>query len=825
VAGEPGIGKSTLIEAFLAQVAETSSLWIGRGQCIEHYGAGEAYLPVLEALGRLARRVEGAPLIALLRRQAPTWLVQMPALVEEAEREVLSRQVYGTTQERMAREMSEALEALTAEWPLVLWLEDLHWSDYSTLDLLAMLARRREPARLLVVGTYRPAEVIVSAHPLRGLVRELQGHGQCGELPLRCLTRPEVTHYLAARLALGVSPATLHEWGRRIHQRTDGNPLFMVTLVEELLERGVIGAATGEGARVEDAGWGLPESLREVLEMHLERLAKEEQQVLEAASVAGAEFAAGAVAGCLGKPLEQVEACCAGLVRPGQFLRAEGVERLPEGTVTGRYGFRHALYQKVLYEGLAPARRLRLHQQIGEQLEQGYGERVGEIAAELAVHFEEGQDTLRAVHYRGQAGENALRRSAHREAIEHLTKGLELLKFLPETPERTQQELTLQSNLGLSLTATKGFAASEVGDAYTRARELCQQSGATAQLPPVLSGLWNFRIVRAEFQAAYELGEQLLAVVQGVTDPAHHIVAHQAVGLPLCHLGEFAAARAHLERGIAVYDPQRHSAPVFFYTQDPGVACRSFAAWALWFLGYPDQALRRSQEALTLAEELSYPFSRAFALAFAASLHQLGREGKAAQERTETLLALTHEQGFMFFSAAATIVRGWALAEQGQAEEGIAQIRQGLIAFRATGARMLVPNYLGLLAEACMRAGQTEEGLSILAEALTEVDKTGERYYEAELYRLKGELTLKQSRVQRLESEAEQCFRKAVEIARRQGAKLFELRAVVSLSRLWQRQGRKNEARQRLAEVYGWFTEGFNTQDLQEARALLQELV
>ncbi|MCI0658970.1 MAG: AAA family ATPase, partial [Acidobacteria bacterium] len=793
------------------------------GQCIEHYGAGEAYLPVLEALGRLGRRAEGAPLIQLLRRQAPSWLVQMPSLIDEAELEVLSRRVYGTTQERMARELAEALEALTADWPLVLWLEDLHWSDYSTVELLAMLARRREPARLLVVGSYRPAQVIVSDHPLRTLVRELPGHGQCEELALGCLTLPDVISYLAARLALGGPPATLQGWGWRIHESTDGNPLFMVLLVDNLLAQGVIGEARGEGARLEEAGWGLPESLRQLIEMHLERLSQAEQQVLEVGSVAGAEFTAVAVAACLGKPLEQVEERCEALVRRGQWLRGSGSTEWPDGTLTGRYGFLHALYQNVLYRRLATTRRLRLHQRIGERLEQGYGERVGEVAAELAVHFEEGRDTPRAVHYRGQAAQNALRRSAHREAIDHLTQGLELLKTLPDTPERTQQEIRLETALGLSLTVIKGFAASEMGRVYTRARELCQQSGATSELPPVLWGLWNFRIVLAEFQAAYELGEELLTAVQRIQDPAHHVVAHQALGSTLFHLGEFAAARAHLEQGIAVYDPRRHRAPAFLYAQDPGVACRSFAAPTLCLLGYPDQALQRSQEARALAEELSHPFSKAFALFFSAWLHQFRREPQAARECAEGVLALAQDMDF-FVSAWQRSWRGWALAEQGQAEEGIEQIRQGLNVLRGTGARIMTAHFLALMAEACERAGRTEEGLGVLAEALAEVDKTGERYYEAELYRLKGELTLKQSRGQSLESEAEECFRKAIEVARRQSAKSLELQAVVSLSRLWQRQGKKEQARQRLAEIYGWFTEGFETKDLQEARALLQEL-
>jgi predicted ATPase len=832
VAGEPGIGKTALIDAFLAEAAGArQDLWVGRGQCIDHYGAGEAYLPMLEAFGGLARRMEEQGLISLLRRQASTWLVQMPALMEEAEREALSRQLYGSTQERMARELAGALETLTAERPLVLWLEDLHWSDFSTADALAMLARRREPARLLVVGTYRPADVIAGGHPLRALVRELEAHGQCKGLPLRFLTSPEVTQYLAqylaARFALSEPQAAgLEAWGRFLHGRTDGNPLFMVAMVDDLIGQGVIGGAALErpwpAPPVSLAG-GLPENLRQLIDHQLDRLSQEERGVLEAASVAGREFLAASVAAALDTDVFMVEGCCDALASRHLFLDSGKGPTGPERRLCERYRFLHALYPQILYERLPASRRRQLHQAVGESKETAFGSRSADIAAELAVHFEEARDHARAVHYLGQAGENALRRSGHREAIEHLTKGLELLKFLPETPERTRQELLLQIALGSTLMATKGYAAPEVERAYARARELCQQVEETLQQFQVLWGLWQYHIVRAELQSAYELAEQFLAVAQRVQDPAFLVRAYHALGDTLLHLGEMAPARTHLEQGIALYEPRQHRSLAFLYGGDPGVACLDFAAWALWFLDYPDQALQRSHEAVALAEELSYPHFKAFALFFSAWLHHFRREPEAARERTETLLALTREHGFSFWSSIATMVHGWALAVQGQAEDGIAEIRSAVIAFRATGARMQAPNYSAMLAEACGQAGQTEEGLSILAEALAEVEKTGERYYEAEFYRLRGELTLKQSRGRSPESEAEECFRKAIEIARRQSAKSLELRAVVSLSRLWQRQGKRQEARQRLAEIYGWFTEGFDTQDLQEARALLEE--
>jgi predicted ATPase len=312
-----------------------------------------------------------------------------------------------------------------------------------------------------------------------------------------------------------------------------------------------------------------------------------------------------------------------------------------------------------------------------------------------------------------------------------------------------------------------------------------------------------------------------------VQDPALLVEAYFALGTVLFAVGEFALAQEHIEQGLTLYDPQRHRSHAFLYGSDPAVGCLSYAALVLWFLGYPDQALKRSHEALTLAQELSHPPGLVLPLVTAAFLHQSGREGQATREQGEALIALSSEQEAAFLLAIGTILRGWALAEEEQEDEGIVQMRQGLAAHRATGAETLRPYFLALLADAYGKGGRAEEGLAVLAEALAHVDKTGERFYEAELYRLKGMLTL-QSQVSspksKVEKEAEECFLKAIEIARRQQAKSLELRAVMSLSRLWQQQGKKEEARQLLAEIYGWFTEGFDTKDLQEAKALLNEL-
>src|SRR5215472_4159224 len=415
VTGEPGIGKTTIVEAFLGQIPAEGKVWIGQGQCIEHYGAGEPYMPALEVLGRLCRDAEGEQLIDVLSQYAPTWLVQLPALLKAEDFERLQRKVQGATRERMLREMAEAVEALTAKRPLILCLEDLHWSDVSTLELLSILARRRETARLLVLGTYRPAEVLGNGHSLRAVKQELQLHQQCKELRLGLLTEADVGAYLQSRFPTeATGPSSFSRLVHIIHQRTEGNPLFIVNVVDYLSAQGVLGES---GVIRPAAPIEVPANIQQMIEKQLDRLSPEEQRVLEVASVAGMQFSAATVAAGTEMTTGDVEACCTGLVRRELFLRTIGVSEWPDGTVATYYSFLHALYQEVLYDRVPAGQRSSLHKWIGEREEQAHGDRARTIAAELAVHFERGRDYRKAIRYLQQAGENALRRSANMEAI------------------------------------------------------------------------------------------------------------------------------------------------------------------------------------------------------------------------------------------------------------------------------------------------------------------------------------------------------------------------------------------------------------------------
>lgn len=815
LSGEAGIGKTTLVDAFVEQVQTNAALWIGRGQCVEQYGAGEAYLPLLEALGRLGRSPGGEQLVAALRQQAPSWLVHLPALVSADEYAALPRQTPGLTRERMLRELAEAVEGVTAMQPLLVVLEDLHWSDVSTVEWLTYVARRRDRAKLLIIGTYRPSDAMARKHPVHPAIQELQRQGHGLELPLPYWSVAEVSTYLAQRSSTWPGSAELVHL---LHQRTRGNPFFLVTVVEAM---GLQGIMEGAGKDMHAVSIPAPESVRRLIEYQLEALSAEDQALLEAASVAGESFATAAVAAGMTQTADEVETRCDALARKGQFVRTLGLETWPDATVATRYGFLHALYQEVLYERLSPGRRLRLHQHIGLHKERAYAARAQDIAAELAVHFVRGQEPRRGVRYLLAAAQNALHRCAYQEALAHLHTGLEVVQRLPETPERLQDEVALRTLLGQALIATKGAAAPEVEHAYVQARQLCAQLGDTPLFFPVLIGLryyYNNRLMLVQLQ---EVATQFLALAQRQHTSIFLPEGHFALGSVAFWRGDFVDARAHLQQGMSFYDPQQHRDHAALYGQDPRVQCLAYLARVLWFLGYPEQALQRSQQAQSLAKELAHPLNFVFALYHATSLHQQSQDAAATCTHAEHLAQFAQTHSFTRWVAASAVHRGWARAALGAGEECIAPMRQGMTTVLATGAEIFRPAFLTLLADACGKIGQTTESLRLLEEAQQAIEAHDARYIAAEIYRLKGEVLLQQQDANT--PQAMVCLQQALEVARRQHARSLELRAALGLGRLWQRQGKRAEARQLVGEIYGWFTEGFDTADLRKARAFLEE--
>ena len=597
----------------------------------------------------------------------------------------------------------------------------------------------------------------------------------------------------------------------------------MADLLRDLRGRQVLTQKQGRwtlGQPVPDLRRDLPESVRGMIQRKIDQLGEDDRRLLVAASVQGYELDSAVVARAVERDAAEVEERLDELDRVHAFVRAVREQEFPDGTLTLRYRFVHVLYQNAMYASLRPTRRASLSASVAQALLGYYGEKSEEIGAELALLLEVARDFSRAADYFLAAARNAARIFANQEAIALARRGVAMLASLPETPERARKELSLQITLGTPLMATMGFPAPEVERTYRRAHDLCRQIGETPDLFPALYGLWLFHATRAELPTARNLGEQLLRLAQRARDPALLLQAHHALGPTDVNAGDWTSAQVHLEQCISLYDPQEHRSHAFLYGgHDPGACCLGFAAQSLWMLGYPDQALEKSRKSLALARELSHPYSLAWTRLQVGTLHQFRRDSSETQEQAEALQGLSDEQGLPHHLAAGSILRGWALAERGHGEEGLAQMRQGLDASSMSPLFWRV-HFLALLAEVSGRAGKIEEGLDALAEALRAVDDKGIGYYEPELHRLKGELLL--ARGPENSADAEACFRQAIAIARRQRARSLELRAVMSLSRLYHGQGKQDEVRPILAEIYGWFTEGFDTVDLREAKALLQ---
>jgi len=826
VVGEPGIGKTTLLDVFADRHAASGEIAYAVGRSAEHYGPSEAYLPLFDAITRLCGGPHAERILRIFRRHAPSWLAQLPALLGDAELETLRRRAVGGTRERMLRELADAITAVSADIPLILRLEDLHWSDGSTLDWLSFIARCTEPARLLIVSSVRPIEGLPTEHPLARLLAELAVAKHCSLLRLGGLPVAEVGEYLTAQFGgepiNGVKPTALAE---AIYARTEGNPLFVINVANDLVARGVLIERNGKwllAGRLENIVATIPEDLRRLIEMQLERLSRRESEILEVASAAGEEFCAATVAAALDQHAEGVEACCSELVRRGLFVQNIGNESWPDGTLASRYAFRHALYRATLYERLPARRRARLHVAIADRLEKAFGERARELAAELATHFERGGDVPRAVLYHQAAGENAGERSAAREAIEHHQRALQLLTELPESHERTLREITLNTALGPHLLASEGFGAPAAERVYRRAQDLCDRIGATRELFTALWGLWLYVAAHGHLDDAKQIGERLMEIATRIDDRSLLLQAHHALWATSLERGELLGCFEHAAAGAALYDVGEHAGlAARFGNHDAGACCRWFHAVALALHGDLDAARATSLAAIRLAEEIGHPFSQALALFFASMLQQIIREQAAAQDYAERSVRLATEHGFAMVAAWASCIASWAMVANGEHAAGIAGIQAALNAAQATGTKQLQPYFFGVLADACRLAGRVSEGIAATHNGLEAARGTSERFYEAELLRLEGELA-------RLNNTGThpcaELLERAAAIAKHQAAHLLELRALTSLVRVRGAQPRATELLQRVAVVLGQLKDPRNSADTREARTLLREI-
>jgi class 3 adenylate cyclase/predicted ATPase len=810
VSGEPGIGKSRLTAALSERIESEPNTRL-RYFCSPYHQDSALYpfIVQLERAAGFARDHTAEEKLDKLRA------LLAPGARSDAEIELLAELLslpstasdLNLSPQRKREMLFEALlrqlAALARRRPVLMVFEDAHWIDPTTRELLDLTLDRVARLPLLLVVTFRPEfQHTWAAQPHVNTLALSRLGGRDGAT-------------LVERVAgkAGLARETVDE----IVERADGVPLFVEELTKAVLESShrddrvatVLAASPPPNLAI-------PATLHASLIARLDRLGPAAKEVAQTGAVIGREFSYELIRPMMQWPQAELDAALDRLTDSGLLFR--------RGTASYiTYLFKHALLQDAAYATLLRTRRQRLHAAIAAILEHEFPEVVAAQPELLAHHCAEAGLTEQAVRYWQQAGERATERSANLEAIAHLTRGIEALDGLPQTPRRDAQELDLQAALVTPLWASRGFGSAEAERAAGRAVELAPRAGTdTPAHFRAIYGLYYAYLMRGNLRAARPLADQLLDLAGRLRDPELLAYAHFEMGLQRLWSAELSDARLHFERGIALYDPQWGRAAASRHAFDCASNCHSFLTRVLWHLGYPDEALRHSEQAIAIARDVSHPFSQGVALSWTTALHQLRGEIRQTRELAEALLAFATEQVFPFLAAHAMVFRGWALVKEGEREKGIVQLRTGLAAYRAAAGELESSHWLGLLTEACWDAGQTKEGLRVLAEALGHVARTGIVYYEPELNRLQSELYLYRDPSQAQKAEA--CARQAIEIARGQGAKSWELRAATSLARLWGEQGRRVEARELLAPIYGWFTEGFDTADLREAAALLAEL-
>jgi predicted ATPase/class 3 adenylate cyclase len=810
--GESGVGKSRLFWEFAHSRRTVDSLIVESGSV--SYGKATAYLPVSDLLKayfaiedrddvrKIREKVTGK-LLTLDKSLEPT----LPAVLVLLDVTVEDEQWHSLDPPQRRQRTLDALKRLLLResqvQPLVLVFEDLHWIDSETQAVLDSLVESLPTARMLLLVNYRPE-----------YQHSWGSKTYYSQLRIDPLPPESAGELLQALLG---EDANLNGLKQLLIERTEGNPFFLEETVRTLVETKVLaGERQNYHLTRPIESTQVPATVQAVLAARIDRLPPEEKALLQSAAVIGKDVPFVLLQSIVNGSEEELRRGVARL-QAAEFLYE--ISLFPDL----EYTFKHALTHEVAYGSLLQERRRVLHVRIVETIERLYPDRLSEHVELLAHHASRGQIWERAVEYLHQSGKKSATRSAYREAVAYFTSALEALGHLPETRETLERAIAVRIDLGPALIATTATTAQEVEQTYIEARAICERLGDTPQLFPVLWALARIHDSRGELNMGRELGEQLLNLAGRAQEPALLLEAHHELWANLSALGELTSAWTHLEQGFALYDPQKHRHHALLYGgHDPGVCCGYHAAVVLWLLGYPDQALKRSQDSLTLARELSHPYSTTHALFWAAWLHQCRGEAEVVQARVEEGMTLATQHGFPRWVGRGTVMRGWLLFEHGQKEAGIIQMLEGMTLRRRAAAVRDDTYYAVLLGEAYRKAGQSVQGLNVVTGALAKTGQTESGTYEAELHRIKGELFL--SQVVADEKQAESCFQRAIDVARVQKARSWELRAAMSLTRLWQRQGKKTAARDLLTEIYNWFTEGFDTADLKQAKALLEEL-
>jgi class 3 adenylate cyclase/predicted ATPase len=808
ISGEPGIGKSRLTAALAERLHADPHLRL-RYFC-SPYHQDSALFPFIDQLGRAAGFAREDPpavklekLDALLVRAAPpdgdvAFLADLMSL-PPSQRHPLPNLSPERKKEQTLEALIRQLEGLARQQPVVMVFEDAHWIDPTSRELLDLTVERVRSLPVLLVVTFRP-----------DFQPPWTGRPQVTMLALNRLDRHD---RMALAMQIAGGKALPDEVVGQIVDRTDGVPLFVEELTKSVLESGLLGEEADR--YVLDRAlppFAIPTSLHDSLMARLDRLASV-RLVAQIGAAIGREFSYALLRAVSRLSEDELEAALARLVA-SELVFQRGT---PPAAV---YSFKHALVQDAAHGSLLRSSRQQLHAQIADAFEIHFPELMDSQPELLAQHYAEAGLVEKSADYWRKAGHSSAVRSAMAEAAAQFQKGLDQLVLLPESPERQRQQLEFWTELGAALRFVKGQGAPETGHSFSRARELWERLGSPSEFLHVPYGQSRYHAYRGELDLGLALDEDLLRLSRKRDDDAGLVLGHQACGTSQMLAGRFALSRLHLEAALALYDPTSHSSLAHQTGSHPQVVAQAYLAFVLFCLGFPDQALTRTRAAIAEARGLAHSPSLASSLMGGTVLLSLAGDNQALDEQADDLVTVSTDQGLLFWRPMGMIYRGWVKVQDGGAAEGISLLRNGSIAYRATGAELWMPYYTAFLARACEIAGQIEEALTQLDDALQIVERTGERWFAAELNRHKGRLLLRQGNSE----AAEGLYRKALSIAQEQEAKLWELRAAGSLARLWRDQGRRTEARDLLAPVYGWFTEGFDTPDLKEAKALLEEL-
>jgi tetratricopeptide (TPR) repeat protein len=822
VSGEPGIGKTTLVEDYLSELSRGAAHLVARGRCSERLAGAEAYLPILDAIEDLLKDDPGSVLQIAFDRHAPSWRRQVAPFDTGP-----GASAPPASQERLKRELAAFFGEITEAGPLVLFIEDIHWADASTVDLLAYVLTRLNNHRLFTIVTYRPSELQLAAHPFLALKLDLQTRGIARELPLTFLTENEVRALLALRFPGSSFPAEL---ARLVHARTEGNPLFVADVAEYLKVKDVIREVDGKwtlAGSLPDLERDLPESMRSMVQRKISQLSETDSQLLVAASVQGYDFDSGVVANALGLDPADVEERLVDLERIYTFVHRRDEHEFPDGTLTTRYRFVHVLYQNILYASLSVSRRVQLSKAVAETILKFQKGAPGAFAAELGFLFESARDAERASQYFALAARGAAKVFANQEAAVLARRGLNLLAKVEDSTERQRRELTLQSVLGTSLAATQGYAAADVLTAMARARVLAEELGQQPELGPVIWGLFAYYLVSGDLPEARSVCDQFLRFAQSTKDPMLLVGAHCAMGICSYYLGDVEKAVEHCNLAAKVYQVDKRSVYHSLYRMDPGVFIHSETARSLFILGHAEQALEERDKAVALGKESPDPRSYALPLLFAGVLHQLRREPDKTLDFTSQCIAVCDEHGIAQERVWALAVHGWALAHTGKHEEGIREIEASLAIQRSRHAELNLTYAMRMLADSLNLVGRFLEARDIAREGLKISERHGEVGSKVELYRIMGESAAALARTGEVEAAThtrsgstlspEACFRAAVDLSRKQNAKLLELRATVSLAREMHDRGLDVEARELVQRIRDQFREGLDTPDVKDA--------